>query len=339
MNAKSVKRFQTLLLAWVGSLVCQTADAADRQVFAQPGLFTVEVARFDWNDAKRNRPVPAKVYFPKDGTGSFPLIVFSHGLGGTRETYEYLGRHWASHGYISVHIQHEGSDDEVWRGSAQPMQDLRASAANLQNAVDRPRDVSFAIDQMLALAASDARFRGRTDTNRIGVAGHSFGAYTTMAVAGQAFGLRQISLADSRVYSAIAMSTPVPRSVTKRNYQQVRIPIFHLTGTADDSPIGDTPAARRRDPFDHISSAPQYLLTFTGGDHMVFSGRSGLRGDRSKDAEFHQLILGSTTAFWDAQLKGNEAAKSWLEGEGFNATLRNHGVFETKPNKADQPKR
>ena len=39
------------------------------------------------------------------------MIVFSHGLGGTRDGYEYLGRHWASYGYVSVHLQHKGSDD------------------------------------------------------------------------------------------------------------------------------------------------------------------------------------------------------------------------------------
>src|SRR5205809_5050446 len=110
------------------------------------GPYAVEVGRYDWLDGKRDRKVPAKIYYPK-GPGPFPVIIFSHGLGGSREGYEYLGRHWASYGYVSVHLQHLGSDNAVWEG-AQPseiMQRLRDSAMNLENAANRPKDVSFAI--------------------------------------------------------------------------------------------------------------------------------------------------------------------------------------------------
>jgi predicted dienelactone hydrolase len=47
---------------------------------------------------------------PATGPGPFPVIVFSHGLGGSREGYKYLGRHWASYGYVAVHVEHLGSD-------------------------------------------------------------------------------------------------------------------------------------------------------------------------------------------------------------------------------------
>ena len=56
----------------------------------------------------------------------------------------------------------------------------------------------------------------------------------------------------------------------------IRIPCLHMTGTLDDSPIGETKAAERRLPFDHIRGADQYLITFIGGDHMIFSGRARL---------------------------------------------------------------
>src|ERR1700722_18408724 len=75
----------------------------------------VDFVRHEWRDAKRERTVPVKIYFPKTGEGPFPVIIFSHGLGGSREGYEYLGRYWASHGYVSVHLQHAGSDSAVWR--------------------------------------------------------------------------------------------------------------------------------------------------------------------------------------------------------------------------------
>src|SRR6185369_7102161 len=110
------------------------------------GPGAVETVRFDWHDAKRDRDVPVKIYFPKSGGGRLPVIIFSHGLGGSREGYEYLGRHWASHGYVSVHVQHPGSDDAVWRNAAalDRMTAMRQAAADPRNAINRPLDVSFA---------------------------------------------------------------------------------------------------------------------------------------------------------------------------------------------------
>ena len=46
-----------------------------------------------------------------------PLVVFSHGIGGSRRGYSYLGQHWASHGVASLHLQHIGSDRNVWFGN------------------------------------------------------------------------------------------------------------------------------------------------------------------------------------------------------------------------------
>jgi Platelet-activating factor acetylhydrolase, isoform II len=45
------------------------------------------------------------------------LIAFSHGIGGSRRDYSYLGRHWASKGYASLHVQHVGSDNALWSGN------------------------------------------------------------------------------------------------------------------------------------------------------------------------------------------------------------------------------
>lgn len=296
----------------------------------EPGPLKVETLELDWTDNSRTRRVPAKVYLPATGSGPFPIIIYSHGLGGTRESYEYLGRHWASHGYVSVHVQHLGSDDTVWRGLQAPMKTMQAAAANLRNAIARPLDVRFAIDQVLQLASTPGPLRGRLDTNHIGMAGHSFGAYTTLAIAGQVLGREEHSLGDARVKAAIAMSSPAPKQDADRAFSQIKIPIFHMTGTEDNSPIGNTSPRERRVPFDNIGRADQYLVTFTGGDHMVFSGRSGMRGQRNKDEVFHSLILQSSTAFWDAYLKDDKQAKQWLANGGFERALGKEGVFEKK---------
>jgi predicted dienelactone hydrolase len=292
----------------------------------------VEVLRLDWHDAARDRDVPAKIYFPKSGA-QLPIIIFSHGLGGSREGYEYLGRHWAGCGYVSVHLQHRGSDDGVWKdaGPADRMRGMREAAANLQNIANRPKDVSFAIDQMLAInTASASPLKGRLDVKHIGIAGHSFGGYTTMAVAGQFFPLA--NFADPRVTCAIQMSAPVARPAQRdAAYLKITMPVFHMTGTRDDSPIGDTKAAERRIPYDKMSAAETCLLILKDGDHMVFSGRE--RADEAasrQDDAFHRLICAGSTAFWDAWLRGDASAHAWLMDGAFAKQLGASGTFETK---------
>ena len=77
------------------SLIC-IAQADEPNTYAPPvPTQEIAIARYDWHDATRDRDVPVKIYFPKDGAGPFPVVLFSHGLGGSREGYEYLGRHWA----------------------------------------------------------------------------------------------------------------------------------------------------------------------------------------------------------------------------------------------------
>ena len=130
-------------------LICLIVCAAHRSVRAEapayaPPAPTSEVAnsKLDWHDAKRDRNVPVKIYFPKDGPGPFPVVVFSHGLGGSRDGYEYLGRHWAGCGYVSVHVQHIGSDDSVWKDVpvAERAKSLQRGAANISSALNRPPD-------------------------------------------------------------------------------------------------------------------------------------------------------------------------------------------------------
>lgn len=332
-----------LFVAWVlfatQWLPCAESAAATNppagKYWPGSGPSAVEVARYDWQDAKRDRKVPVKIYFPKTGDGPFPVIIFSHGLGGTREGYEYLGRHWASQGYVSVHLQHPGSDDAVWRNAAATdrMSAMHRAAANPDNAINRPLDVSFAIDQLEKLNQEPSPFWKKLDLDRIGVAGHSFGAFTTLAIAGQIFapGLgRQSSLADPRIKAAVPMSAPVPanRRRLDETYANIKIPCLHMTGTKDSSPIGDTKPEERRLPFEHSNGSDQFLITFEDGDHGIFSGRGRLLAN-AKDAAFQKLICASSTAFWDAYLRSDAKAKAWLVDD-FRIVLGQDGILELK---------
>ncbi|MCX6983569.1 MAG: hypothetical protein NT118_02300 [Lentisphaerae bacterium] len=286
------------------------------------------------HDSARNRDVPVKIYFPASA-GKYPVIIFSHGLGGTCEGYEYLGTYWAQNDYISVHIQHKGSDDEVWKDKPNPMESMRRAAKDLGSIFNRPKDVAFAIDQIGILDEDEkSELREKCDMDRVGVAGHSFGAYTALASSGRILvgplgG--KTNLSDPRIKACIAMSSPGSERERKNNsYGNYSVPCLHMTGTEDVSPVADTKAADRRIPFDSIEKNDQYLVTFNGGDHMIFSGRLRKTRKEENDKIFQELIKQSTVEFWNAYLKNNSESKKWLTGGDFEKVMGDKAVVEKK---------
>lgn len=290
-----------------------------------PGANAVDFVRYQWHDAARNRDVPVKIYFPTTGAGPFPVIIFSHGLGGSRDGYAYLGRGWAAHGYVSVHLQHPGSDSGIFQnGGARDIEGtLRKAMENPRNVRDRAGDVSFAIDQMEKMNSEKSPLEGRLDLSRLGMAGHSFGAATTLLVTGERLTSTDKNQLEPRIKAAIAMSPPIFDGL---QFDAIQVPVFVMTGTLD---AGFTRSADRRTAYDKIPSSGTCLVILNGADHMTFSGH--LRAsEKARDEKFQPLILAATQAFWDAHLRNDADAKAWLEQGGFTAWMNGAGKFERK---------
>lgn len=143
------------------------------------------------------------------------------------------------------------------------------------------------------------------------MAGHSFGAATTQAVAGQTFG-RNRSMAEPRIKAAIAFSpSPPQRGSDADAFGKIAIPLLFVTGTLDAGP-GDltrtTPADRLR-PFAAVPPGEKYLVVFEGGDHQVFGGRGIRRPARPEDARIIAATSELTTKFWKRTLLGRTSVE------------------------------
>jgi predicted dienelactone hydrolase len=170
------------------------------------------------------------------------------------------------------------------------------------------------------------------------MSGHSFGAHTTQAVAGQAFGRglagRQ-SLREPRIDAAIAFSPAPPRAAEdaqRRAFATVEIPFFSITGTADEvRELTDVSAADRTLPFRYMPAGAKYLLVFDGAEHNAFSGNTLLRRrGAAADPGLVEAVRASTTAFWRAILLGDEGAQEWLDGDGVASLLGPVDRFERR---------
>jgi predicted dienelactone hydrolase len=117
--------------------------------------------------------------------GSYPLIAFSHGFGGHRRQTTFLCTHFASHGYVVAAPDHSGNTifDIIQAIMAfQSGGELPNPTATVQEFIAaRPADIRFMIDRILDGSAGD--LAAHINTDGIGMTGHSFGGWTTLAVA------------------------------------------------------------------------------------------------------------------------------------------------------------
>lgn len=308
--------FRILWLGWIGSGLSP--------VWAGP----VQTLLEDWKDPTRDRTVPVKIYCPQELSekNPLPVVLYSHGLGGSREIAQSILSRWAQNGYIVIAVQHPGSDVSVWQGRPDGISRL-ISAANAQQLLNRIQDIHFVLDHLQELDSSGSHIlHKKMNLSRISMTGHSFGAYTTLAVAGQTrtIGNKTLSTADPRITCAIVMSPSPPSDKNPREFEKIRIPIFHMTGTKDTSPVQpDLKPEDRTLPYQQIRASNQYLVVFQDGDHMMFTGR-GIMGRKYAD-----LIVKSSVAFLDAFLKQDSNQKNWLDKE-FVQELGPDGRFEHK---------
>ncbi len=322
-------------LTWIacGGPRASTSETAPLSA-GEMGPYAVETLLDNWIDPARNREIPVKIYYPKQSDTPRPVILFSHGLGSSRLRYEYLGRHWAGHGFVSVHVQHKGSDDDLWKGTLFIRRAFLRAAKDPQTALDRPPDLSFALDYLENLNKEKSPLCGRLDLDRIGMAGHSFGGFATLAVAGQAFRGAEgktVTFSDPRVKAGLVMSPSAPlKDVYAENtFGAIRIPCLHMTGTEDESPLGLTTKEDRRAAYDGTQLADQYLIMFQGGDHAIFTDQDRPFGEGGKDDLFRRLIQTTSTMFWKAYLDGGATAKQQLAGD-LKSLLGSDGTIESK---------
>ena len=315
------------LLIFLFALGCATV------IFAAPLVLNV-----DWKDNARERSLPLKIRIP-DTDSRLPLVIFSHGLGGSREGGKAWGEHWSANGYLVIHVQHPGSDEALWKGAGDgaPKQRL-ARGATPEQLLGRVDDVRFVIDELTRLQGrSDApSWTKKVDLTRIAVTGHSFGARTVMALAGERYPGPIKSVADARITAFIAFSPTVQgvkRTWTERNGAMSK-PFLSVTGTLDGDVMGTGSNAKNRAAvFDAQNAGDKYRVVFTDGDHSVFNGGTmqeaawlnRVTGEthESTSATTAKVIQDKTRLvtlkYLDAYLKDDATAKRWLSEEAAKA--------------------
>ena len=321
-----------LVRVWLAfSLTCSAqALGYDPLAVNSPAPKTIDLTM---HDTARNRDIPIRVYLPTN-TAPVPVVLFSHGLGGNREGSKFLGEHWAVRDYVAVFLQHPGSDDSVWKNTAAKNRMASMSqAASLENFTRRVKDVPAVLDQLATWnVQTNSPLAGRMNLQKVGMSGHSFGAVTTEAVSGEIFPGSGQSLTDPRITAAIAFSPSPPKTGSAaKAFGSVKIPWLLMTGTKDVSPIGKTSVKDRLAVYPNLKGAPKYEVVLNNAVHSAFTDRA-LPGDKEgRNPNYHRVILAVSTAFWDAYLKNDAAAKAWLDGAGPRSVMQAEDQWQSAP--------
>ncbi|MDJ0846414.1 alpha/beta hydrolase [Crocosphaera sp.] len=257
------------------------------------GSFQVKKQTWNLTDEKRKRNFYVDVYQPQTLPDKpLPVVIISHGLSSRPEDFGKWARHLASYGYVVALPQHPGSDIKQTEDF---LEGYSRQIFIRDEFINRPLDISYTIDELERRNTS--LFSGKLDLENVGVAGHSFGGYTMLAIAGatpdfkaleqdctldigdlntalllqcRALKLEQkeYNFKDERV-KAVFVVNPVNSGIfSHKSLAKIDIPVFIGAGSYDPA----TPFI-----FEQVTSYPRlkvpnkYLQLQEGQAHVDFS--------------------------------------------------------------------
>lgn len=292
------------------------------QEFLQTHKFNVGQSTIEWMDHKRERPIKTEIWYPtldttkqnitteypfklpptsKDAnpvSEKFPLVLLSHGTGGNRINQMWLACELAGNGFIVAAVDHFGNtlDNRI--------------PENFVKGWDRPLDISFVIDELL----KTPQWKSAVDSTKIGMAGFSFGGYTSIALAGGVIDYNQLkafsqtkegenefnlpelgdiaqfitpeiiklgnkkykNLKDNRITAFVAMAPAIGQGFNNTDqFDNVDQPILIIGAQNDER----TPVATNAKHYNNLISSSKYIELKGPIGHYIFmnEAKSGLK--------------------------------------------------------------
>jgi dienelactone hydrolase len=224
--------------------------------------------------------------FRPDAPGPFPLIVFSHGLGGHPTKFNQLLTAWAKAGFVIA-------------APAFPLTNNTTPgfSQNWTGLAKQPGDVSFVIDQMLARNADvNDELHDLLLPDRIGVGGLSLGGATTYGVA------FNDCCRDDRV-KAVEVLSGAQLPVGGENHLDGHVPLLIMHGDKD-------PALPYQMEVDGYAKAkgPVWFVTLIGGGHA--------EPFEDFPSAYDALDEKLTTDFWMGTLGHDPEALARVDADG-----------------------
>jgi len=274
--------------------------------------------------------------------GRFPLLLFSHGFGGHRRQSTRLCSHLASHGYVVASVDHLGNTVvdmmELFQRTLAGEEGPSFEELVTDHASTRPADVRCMLDRVLAGEAGVAA--SSLDDRAIGMAGHSFGGWTTLVLCREEPRLRAaLPLAPANEHNTLdAEASPLK----DLDFDWGRdVPTLYLAAENDTllpvegmhELLARTCGTRalavlaRSDHMHFCDDVEQAHELFRNLGAMAFGGARGVENfDRvmasirpiaelCSGEDAYAFAQGLGVAHFDRHLKGSHEASAWLDAD------------------------
>lgn len=274
-------------------------------------------------DVERKRPVVTEIWYPIDPETpsinplgmwvrcgeardaalsnqkeTYPLVVLSHGHGGDRFNIAWLAEVLAANGYIVASMDHYGN---TWNNKIPEF---------YIKTWERPKDVSFVIDQIL----HNSLFQDRVDQNRIGFSGYSLGATTGLWIAGacvkeieqsafqqicnqqlgEAFSMDKLketdfkqvfqSFHDQRISAFFVMAPALGWMFTEQSLKNIQPPFYIVASEQDEI----APTEQNAKWFAKIMNRASLKILKGNANHYTFLNRATSVGRRFLHPRFYE---------------------------------------------------
>lgn len=257
------------------------------------------------------RPLDFNLYYPATGE-TYPLLLFSHGNWSNKDSYDTVIRHWVSHGYAVIAPNHLDCCSAL-KGI---FNSLRYGQLGLIEG--RVQDLRRLLAALPAIERLHPAFAGKADPARLGITGHSFGAYSAQLFGGAtAFDPdteRYQSYRDERARAIVALSPPGPMfdTITADSWRQLSTPTLVVTGTWDIQPSFWPDWRAHLMSWESAVAGDQYALVTRGADHYLGNLICRPEREEAPQQDALQMMRIVTTAFLDAYLKDDAAAMAFM---------------------------
>jgi predicted dienelactone hydrolase len=229
-------------------------------------------ADFLVTDAPRDRRIGVRIRWPAIQQAS-PLILYSPGLGGGLSNGQAWCEAWQRTGFVVVTLSHPHTNESLWDTRATSFSQNMATALDAKQYPARVADCRYILD----LCLRDNELSKWIDAGRIGAAGHSYGALTVQALAGQAGPGQR----DDRIRAFVSLSPGAGSKASAARMKAVKLPFLSLTGKQDGKVsfihaserirLG-IPLAQRLWVHEALPTGKRFLVVFDQADHMSFAG-------------------------------------------------------------------
>ncbi len=315
-----------VLVASVAAACASDAPAASRTPTAtalidpaQPGPYAVGLRHITFerpsNADGSPRVMDTWVWYPAEGVpgseepeenaapassgGPFPIVIYSHGSGGQPNYQSFMTVHLASHGFVVAAPPHPGN-------TSADCFPCSSSDILVKSARERPTDVTFVLDQMIALHADESSDLGRIiDPERTAIVGHSFGGWTALYVA-----------PESRFDAVVAHAPGLPQ-VLVGGAPKVTVPLMLIASGRDG--IVDINTVTQY--WDALGDIAKEYVTLPEGTHLSYIDRCGGCDGDLPEARGHELIRRYTTAFLYVHILGDPRYEQFLAADLPDATV------------------